>query len=187
MRRGRLSGSNRKVCEKRRNVPSDAGRIMCVCSNLTRVLWNLPAFCTNFSGWPLKWQPSQLPFWRTSPLCDTNVVYTPKLLLSSHFSVFCRNKFYFRFVFERPVACIRLLSKYLIFLFCTFLFIIPLCNLSIFALVFWRITFTVGYARFPLRPFFVKKQLRKARRLFWAANIKIMFSLILPERKRRQL
>ena len=72
---------------------------------------------------------------------DTNAVYTPKPLLSSHFSVFCRNKFYFRFVFERPVACSRLLSKYLIFLFCTFLFITPLCNLSIFALAPGGITF----------------------------------------------
>ena len=35
----------------------------------------------------------------------------------------------------------RLFSKYLIFLFCTFLFIIPLCNLSIFALAPGGITF----------------------------------------------
>lgn len=70
------------------------------------------------------------------------IQYTPpKPLLSSHFSVFCRNKFIFRFVFERPAACSRLFSKYLIFLFCTFLFIIPLCNLSIFALAPGGITF----------------------------------------------
>lgn len=68
--------------------------------------------------------------------------YTPQNpLLSSHFSVFCRNKFNFRFVFERPAVCSRLLSKYLIFLFCTFLFIIPLCNLSIFTLAPGGITF----------------------------------------------
>ena len=80
---------------------------------------------------------------RTSPLCDTNTVYTRKPLLSSHFSVFCRNKFNFRFVFARPAACIRLSAKYLIFLFCTFLFITPLCNLSIFTLVPGSVTFAL--------------------------------------------
>ena len=89
----------------------------------------------------LKRQPSQFLFWRTSPLCDTNAVYTRKPLLSSHFSVFCRNKFNFRFVFVRPAACSRLFAKYLIFLFCTFLFINPLCNLSIFTLVPGSVTF----------------------------------------------
>ena len=55
----------------------------------------------------------------------------------------CRNKFNFRFVFEHPAACSCLSAKYLIFLFCTFLFIIPLCNLSIFTLVPGSVTFAL--------------------------------------------
>mgnify|MGYP000623494447 CR=1 FL=1 len=103
-----------------------------------------PASCGTFRRFAqtfLKRQPSQFLFWRTSPLCDTNAVYTQKPLLSSHFSVFCRNKFNFHFVFERPGTCSHLSTKYLIFLFCTFLFINPLCNLSIFTLVPGSVTF----------------------------------------------
>ena len=105
-----------------------------------------PASCGTFRRFAqtfLKRQPSQFLFWRTSPLCDTNAVYTRKPLLSSHFSVFCRNKFNFRFVFAHPAACSRLFAKYLIFLFCTFLFINPLCNLSIFTLVPGSVTFAL--------------------------------------------
>ena len=59
----------------------------------------------------------------------------------------CRNKFNFRFVFARPAACVRLSSKYLIFLFCTFLFINPLCNLSIFTLVPGSVTFALSHCK----------------------------------------
>ena len=100
-------------------------------------------FAQTFRGKPSSDSHRSSLFWRTSPLCDTNAVYTRKPLLSSHFSVFCRNKFNFRFVFERPAACSHLLSKYLIFLFCTFLFITPLCNLSIFTLVPGCVTFAL--------------------------------------------
>lgn len=70
--------------------------------------------------------------------------YTPENpCCQAIFQFFCRNKFNFRFVFERPATCSCLLSKYLIFLFCTFLFITPLCNLSIFTLVPGSVTFAL--------------------------------------------
>ena len=70
--------------------------------------------------------------------------YTPKNpCCQAIFQFFCRNKFNFRFVFARPAACSCLSSKYLIFLFCTFLFINPLCNLSIFTLVPGSVTFVL--------------------------------------------
>ncbi len=100
-------------------------------------------FAQTFRGKPSSGSHRSSLFWRTRPLCDTNAVYTRKPLLSSHFSVFCRNKFNFRFVFARPAACSCLSAKYLIFLFCTFLFITPLCNLSIFTLVPGSATFVL--------------------------------------------
>ena len=70
--------------------------------------------------------------------------YTPENpCCQAIFQFFCRNKFNFRFVFARPAACSCLSTKYLIFLFCTFLFITPLCNLSIFTLVPGSVTFAL--------------------------------------------